>query len=166
MTGLSDLDRRVLEALPGVDEAGRWPRADELAEQLGLEPKAATKALERLRGAGTVEDDGSRPRRWARGPWAEVERGGTPRAGEGYTRRAVETVVEAAREQSDFGGWLGEVLVQAADRLGGERPLTAGRPGGWEAELVQQLVSGTPSVPLRDERLPGVELDDGMGLGL
>ena len=30
----------------------------------------------------------------------------------------------------------------------------------------QQLVSGTPRVRSASERLPGVELDDGMGLGL
>jgi len=166
MTGLTDLDRRVLDALPRVDEAGRWPRADELAQQLGVGPGVATRALERLRGAGVVEDDGSRPRRWARAAVVEVERGGARAEGEDYTRRAVEAVVEAAREHGDFGGWLGEVLVQAADRLGGERALTAGRPGGWEAELVQQLVSGTPRMRSASERRGGVELDDGMGLGL
>jgi hypothetical protein len=60
-----------------------------------------------------------------------------------YTERAAEAILEAAREEHDFGGWLAEVLATAAAELGGTAELTRGRPGSWEAELVQRLVRGT-----------------------
>jgi hypothetical protein len=38
---------------------------------------------------------------------------------------------------------LARVLATAAAELGSTAALTAGRPGSWEADLVQQLVRGT-----------------------
>jgi hypothetical protein len=38
---------------------------------------------------------------------------------------------------------LAHVLAIAAAELGSTAALTAGRPGSWEADLVQQLVRGT-----------------------
>jgi hypothetical protein len=63
--------------------------------------------------------------------------------GESYTVRASHAVLEAARNEHDFGGWLAHVLASAAAELGSTDALTAGRPGAWEAELVQRLVKGT-----------------------
>jgi hypothetical protein len=60
-----------------------------------------------------------------------------------YTDRAATAVVNAVREEHDFGGWLASVLATAAAELGSTAALTAGRPGSWEADLVQQLVRGT-----------------------
>jgi hypothetical protein len=70
---------------------------------------------------------------------------------ENYTDRATTTVVEAARNEHDFGGWLAGILAGAAAQLGSTSALTAKRPGSWEAELVQQLVRGT--VGWQDEDL-------------
>ena len=60
-----------------------------------------------------------------------------------YTVRAARAVLEAARSEHDFGGWLAHVLATAAAELGSTGALTAGRPGSWEADLVQRLVKGT-----------------------
>ena len=60
-----------------------------------------------------------------------------------YTDRATTAVIEAVRQEHDFGGWLAAVLATAAAELGSTAALIAGRPGSWEADLVQQLVSGT-----------------------
>jgi hypothetical protein len=60
-----------------------------------------------------------------------------------YTMRAAQAVLEAARSEHDFGGWLAHVLAAAAAELGSTDALTAGRPGSWEADLVQRLVKGT-----------------------
>jgi hypothetical protein len=60
----------------------------------------------------------------------------------GYTDQAVAAVTAAARAEHDFGGWLSLVLVLAAAQLGSLDSLTAGRPGGWEASLVDQLARG------------------------
>ena len=60
-----------------------------------------------------------------------------------YTDRAATAIVDALREEHDFGGWLAGVLATAAAELGSTAALTAGRPGTWEADLVQQLVRGT-----------------------
>jgi hypothetical protein len=60
-----------------------------------------------------------------------------------YTDQAVSAIVDAAREQHDFSGWLAQVLATAAADLGSTAALTVGRPGSWEANLVQQLVRGT-----------------------
>ena len=60
-----------------------------------------------------------------------------------YTNRAAAAILDAVREEHDFGGWLAQVLATAAAELGSTAALTAGRPGSWEADLVQQLVRGT-----------------------
>jgi hypothetical protein len=59
-----------------------------------------------------------------------------------YTGQAVEAVTAAAQQEHDFGGWLSLVLVRAAAQLGSLSALTAGRPGSWEAALVDQLARG------------------------
>ena len=59
-----------------------------------------------------------------------------------YTLAAVEAVTAAARAEHDFGGWLSLVLCRAAAQLGTLDALTAGRPGSWEAALVDQLARG------------------------
>jgi hypothetical protein len=59
-----------------------------------------------------------------------------------YTNRAVEAVTQAARAEHDLPGWLSLVLVLAAAQLGSLDSLTAGRPGSWEAELVDRLARG------------------------
>jgi hypothetical protein len=60
-----------------------------------------------------------------------------------YTDRAATAIVDAVRGEHDFSGWLAHVLATAAAELGSTAALTAGRPGSWEANLVQQLVRGT-----------------------
>ncbi|MGO9078139.1 MAG: hypothetical protein ACLQDY_03745 [Streptosporangiaceae bacterium] len=71
----------------------------------------------------------------------------------GYRDRAVAALIAAARDDGDFAGWLAGVLADVAGQLGGSGELTAGRPGSWEADLVDQLVKGT--VGCHDEYLPG-----------
>jgi hypothetical protein len=58
-----------------------------------------------------------------------------------YTHRATTAILDAARTEHDFGGWLAHILATAAAEL--TAALTAGRPGSWEASLVDQLVHGT-----------------------
>jgi hypothetical protein len=70
-----------------------------------------------------------------------------------YTGSAVNAITQAARAEHDFAGWLAQVLAAAAGQLGGSDELTIGRPGSWEASLVDQLVKGT--VGHGDEYLPG-----------
>jgi hypothetical protein len=70
-----------------------------------------------------------------------------------YTRAATAAITQAARDEHDFAGWLAGVLAGAAGRLGSSDALIAGRPGSWEASLVDQLVKGT--VGYEDEYLPG-----------
>jgi hypothetical protein len=60
-----------------------------------------------------------------------------------YTDRAATAILDAVREEHDFGGWLAQVLATAAAELGSTAALTSSRPGSWEADLVQQLVRGT-----------------------
>lgn len=60
-----------------------------------------------------------------------------------YTDRAVTAVLDAVRDEHDFGGWVAHVLATAAAELGSTAALTAGRPGSWEADLIRQLVCGT-----------------------
>ncbi len=69
-----------------------------------------------------------------------------------YTRQAAAAITRAARAEHDFAGWLAGVLADVAGRLGSSDALTAGRPGSWEAALVDQLVKGT--VGHGDEYLP------------
>jgi hypothetical protein len=70
-----------------------------------------------------------------------------------YTDRAVHTVLAAARTEHDFAGWLAHVLAAVAGQLGSSDALTCGRPGSWEADLVDRLVKGT--IGYADEYLPG-----------
>lgn len=70
-----------------------------------------------------------------------------------YTRQAVTAVLAAARFEHDFAGWLADVLAQVAGQLGSSDALIEGRPGSWEADLVDQLVKGT--VGYDDGYLPG-----------
>ncbi len=60
-----------------------------------------------------------------------------------YTDQATTAILDAVRDQHDFSGWLAQILATAAAELGSTAALTAGRPGSWEANLVQQLVRGT-----------------------
>jgi hypothetical protein len=60
-----------------------------------------------------------------------------------YTQQASAAVLAAARAEHDFAGWLAAVLAQVASELGSSDAITAGRPGSWEADLVQQLIKGT-----------------------
>jgi hypothetical protein len=68
-----------------------------------------------------------------------------------YTQRASQAVLEEAQSEHDFGDWLARVLAAAAAELGFSDALTAGRPGSWEAELVERPVKG--SVGWDDEQL-------------
>jgi fructose-1-phosphate kinase PfkB-like protein len=60
-----------------------------------------------------------------------------------YNDQARAAILEAAKAEHDFGGWLAAVLACVAAELGSSDALTAERPGSWEATLVQQLVKGT-----------------------
>jgi hypothetical protein len=60
-----------------------------------------------------------------------------------YTQQAATAVLAAARSEDDFAGWLATVLAHVARELGSSDVITAGRPGSWEADLVQQLIKGT-----------------------
>jgi hypothetical protein len=70
-----------------------------------------------------------------------------------YTRQAAAAITRAVRSEHDFAGWLAQVLAAVAGQLGSSDALIAGRPGSWEASLVDQLVKGT--VGHGDEYLPG-----------
>jgi hypothetical protein len=73
-----------------------------------------------------------------------------------YTSWALKAITEAAAAEPDFPGWLAGVLARAAAARGSSYALIAGRPGSWEAALVNQLVCGT--VGWDDEHL--FSLDD------
>jgi hypothetical protein len=60
-----------------------------------------------------------------------------------YTQQASAALLAAARAEHDFADWLATVLAQVASELGSSEAITAGRPGSWEADLVQQLIKGT-----------------------
>ena len=60
-----------------------------------------------------------------------------------YTGDAIGAIKTAARTEQNFAGWLAAVLCTVAAELGSSDALTAGRPGSWEASLVDQLVKGT-----------------------
>lgn len=60
-----------------------------------------------------------------------------------YTSDAHRAILQAVRDEHDFGGWLARVLAAVAADLGSTEALTAGRPGSWEADLIRQLVKGT-----------------------
>jgi hypothetical protein len=76
---------------------------------------------------------------------------------DGYTQPACEAILLAAKAEHDFGGWLAAVLATVAAELGSSYALTAGRPGSWEADLIQRLVKGT--VGYGDEYLSDYRLD-------
>jgi hypothetical protein len=69
-----------------------------------------------------------------------------------HTARAVAAIMQAARAEHDFAGWLAQVLATAAAQLGSSDELVIGRPGSWEASLVDQLAKGT--VGHDDDYLP------------
>ena len=69
-----------------------------------------------------------------------------------WTRQAVRAVAQAVEREHDFAGWLADVLARVARVHGSSDALTAGRPGSWEAALVQQLLAGT--VGEHDQYLP------------
>jgi len=60
-----------------------------------------------------------------------------------WTRKAVEALAQAVEQEHGFAGWLAAVLTSVAAAKGCSDALTAGRPGSWEASLVDQLVKGT-----------------------
>jgi hypothetical protein len=62
---------------------------------------------------------------------------------ESYTDRALKALTEAVAGEHDFPGWLAGVLARTAAARGSSYALIAGRPGSWEAGLVDQLVRGT-----------------------
>jgi hypothetical protein len=69
------------------------------------------------------------------------------------TDRSFEALLCAARTEHDFAGWLAQVLARVAGQLGSSDAPVEGRPGSWEADLVDRLVKGT--VGYDDKYLPG-----------
>jgi hypothetical protein len=61
---------------------------------------------------------------------------------EHYTAQAVAAITDAIHGEHDFPGWLSLCLVLAAAQTGSLDDLTAGRPGSWEADLVDRLARG------------------------
>jgi hypothetical protein len=70
-----------------------------------------------------------------------------------YHGQAVRALIEAARGEHDFADWLAGILAEVAGQLGSSDALIEGRPGSWEAALVETLVKGT--VGHEDQYLPG-----------
>ena len=71
--GLSALAARVLASLPMNADGGRWPTAAMVAARADITPEIARAMLVSLRGRWLAEDDGERPRAFARtrrGDWA------------------------------------------------------------------------------------------------
>jgi hypothetical protein len=68
-----------------------------------------------------------------------------------YTVQALVALHRAVLCERDFSGWLAGILALVAAMEGSSDALTAGRPGSWEASLVDQLVKGT--VGYHDEYL-------------
>ncbi|MFB4265343.1 hypothetical protein [Nonomuraea sp. GTA35] len=61
-----------------------------------------------------------------------------------YGRRAVDALKAAVALEPDFPGWLAATLATvAATQPEGSHTLIEGRPGSWEAGLVQRLLAGT-----------------------
>ena len=61
-----------------------------------------------------------------------------------YTDRAVDAVIDAIKHEHSVPEWLAQVLAAAAAEFSdGSHALIAGRPGSWEADLVDRLVKGT-----------------------
>ena len=59
-----------------------------------------------------------------------------------YTTTAIDALTEAVEQEHDFPGWLSLILVRVAARKGSLNVLTDGRPGSWEAALVDRLARG------------------------
>lgn len=69
-----------------------------------------------------------------------------------YTAKAVAAIKLAVEHEHSFPEWLAHTLARAvADHPSGTYALIAGRPGSWEAALVEQLMTGT--VGAGDEHL-------------
>ena len=84
-----------------------------------------------------------------------------------YAQRAVNAVIDAAREEQGFGARRRPgALAEVAGRLGDARALTPRPSGAGRPTWCGGLVSGAPRQRCADERLPRVELDGGKGLGL
>lgn len=64
------------------------------------------------------------------------------------------------RAEGDFGSWLASVLTIAAAQLGSASALTAGRPGSWEAQRVDELVFGTAGYDCEDLADSGYAADE------
>jgi hypothetical protein len=59
------------------------------------------------------------------------------------TATADPAYTRAVEHEHDFAGWLADALARVAAAKGSSDAITAGRPGSWEAALVDQLVKGT-----------------------
>jgi hypothetical protein len=59
-----------------------------------------------------------------------------------HTAAALAALQAAHGAEPDFAGWPAGVLARVAASLGSLAALTQGRPGSWEASLVDQLVKG------------------------
>jgi hypothetical protein len=57
-------------------------------------------------------------------------------ANDSYTNGAATAMLEAARTERDFSGWLAGILARTAAEFGSTEALTAGRSGSCEADLV------------------------------
>jgi hypothetical protein len=60
-----------------------------------------------------------------------------------HTAAAVHALVWGHEAESDFSGWLADVLARVAAQLGSVDAVVAGRPGSWESAAVLQLLHGT-----------------------
>lgn len=60
-----------------------------------------------------------------------------------YTRAAAHAIADAVDTEHSFPEWLATVLAAVAAQRGNSYDLIAGRPGSWEASLVNDLVTGT-----------------------
>ena len=140
---------------------GRWVWRLDLSEDDTKAPKAPVpEDLTSSAPSGAFGEPGQTPgfgTTWPRAPSAPKRTAtGRPMTGDpAYTREAVKAMTRAVDAEHDFAGWLADVLARVAARKGSSDALTAGRPGSWEASLVDQLVKGT--VGYDDEYLPDPE---------
>jgi hypothetical protein len=74
---------------------------------------------------------------------AAVRESAPPAGRPAYTAAAAGAITQAHAAEHDFAGWLAGVLAAVAAGLGSSDVLIQGRPGSWEASLVDQLVKGT-----------------------
>lgn len=78
-----------------------------------------------------------------------------------YTRAAAHAIADAVDAEHSFPEWLATILAAVAARQGNSYDLIAGRPGSWEALLVDSLVKGTVGAGeeyLADYRRTAIEL--------